>query len=69
MPLRPSSPFYGNAQQALNIAMIDLSRYAEDHAVSDPDALIAESQRLLERAQEQVLAQMQRNVFLKAEMP
>ena len=69
VPLGPSSPFYGNAQQALNIAMIDLSRYAEDHAVSDPDALMAESQRLLERAQEQVLAQMQRNVFLKAEMP
>jgi arabinosaccharide transport system substrate-binding protein len=69
VPLRPSSPFYGNAQQALNIAMIDLSRYADENAIGDPAALMAESQRLLERAQQQVIAQMKRNVFLKASMP
>lgn len=69
VPLRPSSPFYGNAQQALNIAIIDLSRHADENAISDPAALMTESRRLLDHAQQQVIAQMQRNVFLKASTP
>ncbi|MCF7687145.1 MAG: extracellular solute-binding protein [Cephaloticoccus sp.] len=69
VPLRPSSPFYGNAQQVLNIAIIDLSRYADEHGISDPADLADESRRLLNRAQSLLITQMQRNVFLKAGAP
>uniref|UniRef100_UPI00404B8244 hypothetical protein n=1 Tax=Cephaloticoccus sp. TaxID=1985742 RepID=UPI00404B8244 len=66
VPLRPSSPFYGNAQQVLNVAIIDLARYTDENAIDDPMALNEESQRLLDQAQAQLLQQMNRNVFIQA---
>jgi arabinosaccharide transport system substrate-binding protein len=66
VPLRPSSPFYGNAQQVLNVAIIDLARYTDENAIDDPMALTEESQRLLDQAQAQLLQQMNRNVFIQA---
>ncbi|MFM1852174.1 MAG: hypothetical protein RIS54_1858 [Verrucomicrobiota bacterium] len=69
VPTRPSSPFYGNAQQELNTAVIALSRYTEDHAISDPTQLHAECRRLLNAAQAGLLRQMHRNVFLRRPAP
>lgn len=65
VPLRSSSPFYGNAQQALNAAIIDLSNYTESNNISDPAELKAECRRLLNRAQQILLRQMERNAFLR----
>ena len=66
VPLRPSSPYYGVAQQLLNLAVIQLCRYADDHRLYEPKALEPEAQRLLDEAQRQLQAQMDRNVFLHA---
>lgn len=66
VPVRTSSPFYENAQGELNLAVIALCHYADEHAVGDPAALMAESRRLLDHAQAQLLKQMQRNVYYQA---
>lgn len=66
VPPRPSSPYYIPAQQQLNLAIIQLCRYAEDHGISQPGALEPEARRLLDQAQRELLAQMNRNVFLRA---
>lgn len=64
VPLRPSSPYYAQAQQLLNRSVIQLCRYAEDHRLTDPAALEPEAQRLLDVAQRELKAQIDRNVFL-----
>ncbi len=64
VPLRPSSPYYAQAQQLLNRAVLQLCHYAEDHRLTDPAALIPEAQRLLDRSQRELRAQIDRNVFL-----
>lgn len=69
VPLRPSSPFYGNAQQELNAAVIALSNYTEEHAITNPALLHDECRRLLDRAQAGLLRQMQRNVFVRNSTP
>jgi arabinosaccharide transport system substrate-binding protein len=66
VPLRPSSPYYGLGQQLLNLSVIQLCQYADDHHVYDPAALRPEARRLLDDAQRQLQAQMDRNVFLHA---
>ena len=66
VPLRPSSPYYGQAQQLLNLAVIQLCQYADDHQLYDATALEPEAQRLLNEAQRQLQAQLDRNVFLRA---
>jgi arabinosaccharide transport system substrate-binding protein len=65
VPLRPSSPYYIQAQQELNLAIIQLCHYAEDHGIEAPAALAPEARRLLDEAQRELLAQMNRNVFLR----
>lgn len=65
VPLRPSSPFYGNAQQEMNLVIIALSKYTEDHGITDPAQLHDECRRLMNHAQAALLRQMNRNVFLR----
>ncbi len=64
VPLRPSSPYYAHGQQLLNLAIIQLCRYADDHGVYEAKALEPEARRLLDHAQHELQAQMNRNVFL-----
>jgi len=66
VPLRPSSAFYGQASQVMNLAIIQLCQYADDHQLYDAHALEPEAQRLLDGAQRELQAQMDRNVFLRA---
>jgi arabinosaccharide transport system substrate-binding protein len=66
VPLRPSSPYYGLAQQLLNLAVIQLCQYADDHHLYDAAALEPEARRLLDEAQRQLRAQIDRNVFLRS---
>ena len=66
VPLRPSSPYYGLAQQLLNQSVIQLCQYADDHRLYEAAALVPEAQRLLDGAQRELQAQMDRNVFLHA---
>jgi len=65
VPLRPSSPFYVNAQQELNAAIIALCHYVEKRHISDPTLLHDQCRQLLDSAQARLLRQMQRNVFLR----
>jgi arabinosaccharide transport system substrate-binding protein len=65
VPLRPSSPYYLQAQQLLDLAIVQLCRYADDHHSYEPAALEPEARRLLDQAQRELLAQMNRNVFLR----
>jgi arabinosaccharide transport system substrate-binding protein len=64
VPLRPSSPYYNLASQLLNQSVIQLCQYADDHQLYDAAALTPEAQRLLDGAQRELRAQMDRNVFL-----
>jgi arabinosaccharide transport system substrate-binding protein len=66
VPRRPSSPFYAQAQQLMNRAIIQLCRYADEHGVFAPGALEPEAQRLLDEAQLELVAQLNRNRFLHA---
>ena len=66
VPLRPSSAYGGPASDLLNLAVIQLCQYADDHRLYDAQALEPEAQRLLNAAQHQLQAQMNRNVFLRA---
>src|ERR1035437_3260928 len=66
VPLRPSSPYYAQAQQLLNLAIIQLCRYADDHGLYEARALEPEAHRLLDGAQRELQRQMNRNVFLRA---
>jgi arabinosaccharide transport system substrate-binding protein len=65
VPLRPSSPYFSQAQQQLDLAVIQLCRYAEEHHLSEPAALEPEARRLLDVAQRALRAQMDRNIFLR----
>ena len=65
VPLRPSSPYYFTAEQLLNLAVIQLCQYADDHGVYDARALEPEAHRLLDGAQRELQAQINRNVFLR----
>ena len=65
VPLRPSSPYYGLAQQLLNQSVSQLCTDADDHRLYDAAALVPEAQRLLHEAQRQLQAQMDRNAFLR----
>jgi len=66
VPLRPSSPYYGQAQQLLNLSVIKICQYAEEHHLYDARALEPEARRLLDDAQHELQAQMDRNVFQHA---
>ena len=66
VPLRPSSPYYYLASQLLNQSVIQLCQYADDHQLYDAAALTPAAQRLLDGAQRELRAQMDRNVFLRA---
>ncbi len=66
VPLRPSSPYFGLAQQLLNLSVIKICQYADDHHLYDAHALEPESRRLLDDAQHELQAQMDRNVFQHA---
>ena len=65
VPLRPSSAYGGPASDLFNLAIIQLCQYADDHHLYDAHALEPEAQRLLDVAQRQLQAQMDRNVFLR----
>ena len=66
VPLRPSSPYYPQAQQLLSFTVIQLCDYAEANHVYEIGALELEAQRLLDDAQQKILAQQNHNVFLHA---
>ena len=66
VPLRPSSPYYSLAQQLLNLSVIKICQYADDHHLYDAHALEPEARRLLDDAQNELQAQMDRNVFQHA---
>jgi arabinosaccharide transport system substrate-binding protein len=65
VPRRSSSPFYTQAQQVLNVATIELARYASEHGINEPAALEPEARRILDRAQQQLLLQINHNIFLR----
>lgn len=67
VPMRPSSPYYPLTQQLLSSVMIQLCQFAEVHGLTEPQALVPEAQRLLDRAQREVLAQINRNAFLRTD--
>ena len=64
VPLRSSSPYVLQATTLFDDCVIDLTRYADEHRVYDPAALVPEAQRILDRAQANLKAQISRNVFL-----
>jgi arabinosaccharide transport system substrate-binding protein len=66
VPLRPSSAYGAPASDLLNLAVIQLCKYAEEHRLYDARALEPEAQRLLDEAQRQLKAQINRNVFLRS---
>ena len=65
VPLRPSSPYYPQMQPLLSSVVIQLCRYADDHQLYDAHALEPEAQQLLDEAQHQLEAQINRNAFLR----
>jgi arabinosaccharide transport system substrate-binding protein len=67
IPLRTSSPYNQNAILEARDAAVLLARYAEQEGVDDPELLMAEAQRLLDIAQENVVRQMSRNAFARIE--
>lgn len=64
VPRRPSSPFYTQAQQAMNQAEIVIARYAEENRIYDAAALEPAVRKILGEAQARLLLQMDHNVFL-----
>jgi arabinosaccharide transport system substrate-binding protein len=64
VPRRSSSPFLPVARARLADAALALRAYARSHNNFDPSFLESEAERLLTLAQEAVMLQMNRNVFL-----
>lgn len=64
VPFRTSSPFHQVAmQQIMNVAF-DVKQYAEENDEYDLDALVPETKRLLELAEQRIKMEMSRNVFI-----
>lgn len=65
VPRRTSSPFNMLAKSFVRDAMVELRRYADEHACYEPELLVDEAKRVLTHAEDQVRRQMRRNVFLR----
>lgn len=64
VPVRTSSPYNYFAKLRVQAAVLALSSYARSTNTFEPKALEAEAMRLLKIAEEQVRAEVDRNVFL-----
>ena len=64
VPLRPSSPYYGQAIARLGNVENQLANLTEDQGITDPAQLEPIARRLLVAAQKDLQAQINRNVFL-----
>jgi arabinosaccharide transport system substrate-binding protein len=64
VPLRSSSPYVLQATILFDDCLVDLASYADANRLYDPEALVPEARRLLDRAQASIQAQISRNVFL-----
>jgi len=64
VPLRSSSPYVLQATTLFDNCLIELTRYADQNRRYDPEALVPEARRILDRAQANLQAQISRNVFL-----
>ena len=64
VPQRSSSPYVMQATTLFDDCLIDLTRYADRNRRYDPEALVPEARRILDRAQASLQAQISRNVFL-----
>ena len=69
VPLRVPSPYYSQACDVLNSAMISVCRYVDEHALTDPAAVEAEAHRTLDASQAQLLHLMSHNAFLRPSAP
>jgi arabinosaccharide transport system substrate-binding protein len=69
VPLRVPSPYYSQAGDVLNAAMISICRYVDAHSLTDPAAVEAEARRTLDAAQARLLHLMSHNVFLRRPAP
>lgn len=69
VPPRPSSPYNETAAQMLVSVAIALKSYADRNGIYDADALLPESQRLLDEAQASLQRLISRNVFLQEDQP
>ena len=67
MPLRTSSPYNALAQIKMADSALALKAYAMRYNRYTVGELLPEARRLLARAEAEVRAQMQRNVFLVPE--
>ncbi|MEM6749184.1 MAG: extracellular solute-binding protein [Planctomycetota bacterium] len=67
VPLRTSSPFRGTALGKIGQAIFDLKQYADDEGVHEPDALLPEARRLLQKAHDLTREEMDRNLILGSE--
>ncbi len=69
VPTRPASPYFSSAIQLVNSALNQLMQVADRSATSDPAKLEPDARRLLDQAQRDLVAQMNRNVFLAGAKP
>ncbi|KXU34294.1 hypothetical protein AXK12_07380 [Cephaloticoccus capnophilus] len=63
IPIRTASPYTTSAEQAISTAAMALRAYADRNENYDIDALVPEAQRLLEKAQSELILFMSRNTL------
>ena len=66
VPLRTSSPFRTLALARITDACLALARYAQNHHIYKPDALIPQARILLAQQQKRVEQEIHHDLFLKA---
>jgi arabinosaccharide transport system substrate-binding protein len=67
VPMRTSSPFNTYAKDRVNNALYKLKEYANEHEKYSADELMDEARRLLAEAEQLVIREVGRNVFLRSD--